>query len=212
MGNCVIAGAIMKGEKIPVPDDITCGLDIPNADYINIEGLRGNLNGAYEQFLRLFLKGAVGIREWKARVGTTLVSTFVSVQMEAYAVTLYLNGYYAWVHEYRQILPTGPSTNDEITAVSGMTEGETSSNVGYQWTSDSRGSRRNEGWKRAGMDMYDAVEKALAIQRSDKKLGETLDKAVYCKLLNGEKLLEDRVPTRKRARLSDLIGQSPAPG
>jgi hypothetical protein len=49
--------------------------------------------------LRLFLKGAVGIREWKAKFGTTLISTFVSVQMEAYAVTLYLNGYYAWMHE-----------------------------------------------------------------------------------------------------------------
>jgi hypothetical protein len=93
-----------------------------------------------------------------------------------------------------------------------MTEGETLSNVGYQWTSDSRGSRRNEGWKRAGMDMYAAVEKALAIQRSDKKLGETLDKAVYCKLLNGERVMETRVPTRKRAKLSDLIGRSLAAG
>jgi hypothetical protein len=165
----------------------------------------GATNGAYEQCLRLFLKGAVGIREWKARFGTTLISIFVSVQMEAYAVTLYLNGYYGWMHEYRQILPGGASNNDEFTAISEMTEDETSGNVSYQWTSDSRGSRRNEGWKRAGMDMYDAVENALAVQRSDKNMGENLDKAVYCILLNGEKLLEERAPSRKRARLSDLI-------
>jgi hypothetical protein len=202
----VIAGAIMKGEKLPMPDDITCGLNMPNADFKNIEGLRGNKNGAYKQFLRLFLKkGAVGIREWKVKFGTTLISTFVSVQMEAFTVTLYLNGYYAWMHEYRPILPGGASNNDEITDVSEMTKGETSGNVSYQWTSDSRVSRKNEGWKRAGMDMYDAVEKALAVQRSDKKMGENLDKAVYCKLLNGEKLLEERAPSRKRARLSDLI-------
>jgi hypothetical protein len=80
----------MKGEKLPLPNDITC-----NADFKSIDGLRGNKNGAYGQFLRLFLKGAVGIREWKARFGTTLISSFVSVQMEAYAVTLYLNDYYA---------------------------------------------------------------------------------------------------------------------
>jgi hypothetical protein len=34
---------------------------------------------------------------------------------------------------------------------------------------------------------------------------ENLDKAVYCILLNGEKLLEEPAPSRKRARLSDLI-------
>jgi hypothetical protein len=119
--NYVIAGAIMKGEKLPLPDEITCGLSIPNADFKNIEGLRGNKNGAYEQFLSLFLKGAVGICEWKARFGTTLISTFVSVQMEAYAVTLYLNGYYAWMHEYRQFFPGGASNNDEFTAISEMT-------------------------------------------------------------------------------------------
>jgi hypothetical protein len=158
--------------------------------------------------LRLFWKGAVDIREWKAKFGTTLISTFVSVQMEAYAVTLYLNGYYAWMYEYRQILLGGASNNDEFTAISEMTEGETSGNVSYQWTSDSRGLRRNEGWKRADMDMYDAVEKALAVQRSDKKMGENLDKAVYYILLNGEKLLEERAPSRKRARLSDLIRPS----
>jgi hypothetical protein len=206
--NYVITGAIMKGEKLPLPDDITRGLNIPNADFKNIDGLRGNKNGAYSQFLRLFLKGAVGIREWKARFGTTLISTFVSVQMEAYAVTLYLNGYYAWMHEYRQILPSGASNNDDVTAISGMTEGESSGNVSYQWTSDSRGSRRNEGWKRAGMDMYDAVEKALAVQRSDKEMGEILDKAIYCILLNGERLSEERAPARKRAKLSDLIRPS----
>jgi hypothetical protein len=105
-------------------------------------------------------------------------------------------------------LPSGASNNDEITAISEMTEGETSGNVSYQWTSDSRGLRRNEGWKRVGMDMYDAVEKALAVQRSDKKMGENLDKAVYCILLNGEKLLEERAPSRKRAKLSDLIRPS----
>jgi hypothetical protein len=166
----VIAGAIMKGEKLPLPDDITCGLNIPDADFKNIEGLRGNKSGAYEQFVRLLLKGAVGIREWKAKFGTTLISTFISVQMEAYAVTLYLNGYYVWMYECRQISPGGASNNDEITAVSEMTEGETLGNVSYQWTSDSRGSRRNKGWKGAGMDMYDAVEKALAVhQHSDKK-------------------------------------------
>jgi hypothetical protein len=119
-----------------------------------------------------------------------------------------LNGYYAWMHEYRQCLPGGASNNDKITAISEITEGETSGNASYQWTSNSKGSRRNEGWKRAGMDMYDAVEKPLAVQRSDKKIGENLDKAVYCKLLNGEKLLEERAPSRKRARLSDLIRPS----
>jgi hypothetical protein len=166
--NYVITGAIMKGEKLPLPDDITRGLSIPNADFKNIDGLRGNKNGAYAQLLRLFLKGAVGIREWKARFRTsTLMSTFVSVQMEAYVVTLYLNGYYAWMHEYRQKFPGGASNNDDFTAISGMAEGETSGNVSYQWTSDSRGSRSNKGWKRVGMDMYDAVGKALAVQRSD---------------------------------------------
>jgi len=209
-----IVGALIKGEKMPLPDDITFGLDLilPNVDYIQMEGLRGNKNGSYEQFLRLFLKGAVGIRDWKAKVGTTLVSTFVSVQMEAYAVTLYLNGYYAWMHEYRQIVPRNNSNSDETTSISAMTDAGTASVVGYQWTSDSRGSRRNEGWKRGGMEMYDAVEKALAIQRSNKKMGETLDKAVYCKLLNGERVLEARVPARKRAKLSDLIGRSLAAG
>jgi hypothetical protein len=58
------------------------------------------------------------------------------------------------------------------------------------------------------MGMYDAVKKALAVQGSDKKMGENLDKAVYCILLNGEKLSEERVPSRKRARLSDLIRPS----
>jgi hypothetical protein len=104
----VITGAIMKGEKLPLPEDITRGLNIPNADFKNIDGLRGDKNGAYSQFLCLFLKGAVGIREWKARFGTTLISTFFSVQMEACAVTLYLNGYYAWMHEYRQFFRVGP--------------------------------------------------------------------------------------------------------
>jgi hypothetical protein len=73
------------------------------------------------------------------------------------------------MHEYRQILPGGASNDNEFTAISGMTEGETSGSVFYQWTSDSRGSGRKEDWKRAGIDMYDAVEKALAVQRSDKK-------------------------------------------
>ena len=144
------------------------GIDIfdearPSNTVQTTKGLRAH--GPYKDiFLKELLKGAVGIKHWRAKHNTVYISDFVDESLETFAVLAYVNGYDKWMKYYHQ-----RKNRDEPDRV-------TNRRRRYNFTADSRGAGSYEGWSRQGKTAYNKILHTLEGQRALPETGRELEK------------------------------------
>jgi hypothetical protein len=113
----------------------------------------------YQWFCENFMDCVIPSNEWKLRARKKMMSEYVSTTLEAFAVLVYKNAYVKWNEEFR-------STEDDETEASSLTSASrTSEKHRFLYTSDSKGSRKYEGWNPEGMKFYNEVLDLIGNQR-----------------------------------------------
>jgi hypothetical protein len=110
---------------------------------------RSKARGLREASDNSFMDCVIPSCEWKRHARIKLMSDYVSQTLEAFAVLVYSNGFEKWNEEF-------PVSEDEGTEASSLTSGSRG-NCRFRYTSDSKGSRKYEGWSPDGMKLYNEV-------------------------------------------------------
>jgi len=134
-----LSNLISKNTSPPLPCDLLGDPDEfiqhTEQEKNNLTGLlQDNKNGSYLLFLEQLLSGAVGMKAWKKSCKTHLISEFVEVSLEAFAVIVYVNGYDAWNKEFGQ---SGTTEGQSVSTTTGST-----SCAGYRFTGDSKRAKK----------------------------------------------------------------------
>ncbi|CAJ1931558.1 unnamed protein product [Cylindrotheca closterium] len=177
-----------------------------------ITGLRQN-RVIYIKFLRNFGKAIYG-KAFKEECVVKTLSSFFPECLEAFMVLAYDNGYKVWksIAEKKMEGKGGPTASagasEEASTTSSVGEQEDNDTtfIGFKYTSNSRGSKRSEGWSQAGCDLYDQLWDTLEEQRRNPTLGEEFETAF---LISGDEVIQTTRRARNRPlrnNWSDLAG------
>jgi len=164
-------------EEPPSPGDIFS----INKQTGEISGLRQNKE-IYMKFLQHFAKTVYG-KTFAQESKTTLLSSFLQPGLECFLVLAYINGYEVWKSEGMRRRPNtllNTLLNDDNTATGSSMISDLSSEAQnhlpkYKFTANGRGSKTGEGWTEEGLALYNALRKAINVQRKDVTNGPTFD-------------------------------------
>jgi hypothetical protein len=100
--------------------------------------------------------------DWKLKSRKKKLSQYVTTTLEAFAVLVYANSFDVWNQRWRVESATSISEeSDDLSTLSGATN-----RCAFRFTGDSKGSRRHEGWNRAGMEFYNELLGLVENQRN----------------------------------------------
>ena len=126
----------------------------------DLRGLRQSSGDHYRRFCEHFLQCAIPMKDWNWESRKRKISSIVTVSLEAFAVTTYLNGYDVWNQRYKQ---EGVETGDDMSAISGSTSKSAES---FRFTRESKGAKKYAGWSNEGMILYNELVVVLGRQRN----------------------------------------------
>jgi hypothetical protein len=166
-------------------------------------GLREASDNNYQWFCENFMDCVIPSNEWKRHARKKLMSDYVSQSLEAFCVLVYSNGFEKWNEEF-------PVAEDEETEASSLTIGSRG-NCRFKYTSDSKGSRKYEGWSPEGMKLYNDILVLVGNQRQlpnctfEQKLLKTLAGKPRGGRRHGDAATAPRV-SNNISTLMDIIG------
>lgn len=123
--------------------------------------LRRDPRGVYQQFLVDFVRCA-GAKEYGYPMKAEVLSSFMTPSMEAFLVVCYCNGMNRWNSERHR--RHNPGSDTEV--------------VRFRFTDSARGAKKNQGWSREGIDLYNQIWKKLKEQRAMTTLGLDFENAL----------------------------------
>jgi len=145
-----------------------------------ISGLRKNKD-IYMKFLQDFAKAVYG-KNFGVQSKSNILSTYLPTSLESFLVLAYTNGYEVWKSEakrrqrkIRNTLVDEISTDTSGNDITDMSYEAPNPLPKYKFTANGRGSKTGEGWTEDGIALYNALFRAIRIQRKDLSNGITFE-------------------------------------
>lgn len=149
-----------------------------------ISGLRNNKE-IYMKFLQDFAKTVYG-KNFGVQSKSNILSSFLPPGLECFLVLAYINGYEVWKSEGKRRRPntllnllnndsTGTYTSEDENTDTITSEALPHYLPKYKFTANGRGSKTGEGWTEEGLALYNALRKAIRVQRKDLSNGATFE-------------------------------------
>ena len=144
-----------KGVALPDPEEILGNLDKPGEDPDGAPCLRET--DAHADFLFRFAKTVIVCSTFKDSCNVILLSGYMSISLEAYAVLTYANSYDTWMEEATR-RKEGRNEEDSTSPSSAGSKKR-------RFTEKTRGTGKIKGWVKSGIKLYNKINKLNILQR-----------------------------------------------
>ncbi len=160
--SCSLTDLHRKGVALPGPEEILGNrLDKPGEDPDGAPCLRET--DAHADFLFHFAKTVIVCSTFKESCNVILLSGYMSISLEAYAVLTSANSYDTWMEEATR-RKEGRNEEDSTSPSSAGSKRR-------RFTEKTRGQEKFKGWAKSGIKLYNKINKMLERrQRNDESL------------------------------------------
>ncbi len=161
LSSCSLTDLHRNGVALPDPEEILGNLDKPGEDPDGAPCLRET--DAHADFLFLFAKTVTVCSTFKDSCNVNLLSGYMSISLEAYAVLTYANSYDTWMEEATKRKEEGRNEEDSTSPSSAGSKRR-------RFTEKTRGTGKFKEWAKSGIKLYNKINKMLERQRNDESL------------------------------------------